>query len=1129
MLSFLNISLFFCTNVFAEELIARKPLPKHTLRIPDTIDSPAFDYRLTVKFRDDWQVRAAADGGLTSKTHRSISDTLNVSKQYNLTFKRLISLPEETIVRIENRARSFSGTAQPDLMGMMVVNIPPKYHADMINIGEQLQHHPEVEYAYIETIGTPPPGDIGTTTPDYSSMQGYGASDPGINIDYMHSLGITGTNVQVTDCEYGYNDTHEDLMDQDITMEANKTIPSWVAGYGWDDHGTAVVGEIIAGNNGYGVTGLMYDTILNFNPEWTNEDGGRRVDSIASAIDTSGEGDIILLEMQTQASYISGTYLYGPAELDPNVWTVTRAGTDAGVIIVAAGGNGDQNLDSSAYATYASYGDSGAIVVGASSADANHDKLSFSTYGSRINVNAWGEAIFSTGYGYYSQIDGDSNQEYTEQFGGTSGASPIITSACIALQDYVLSNGNDPLTPSDMRQLLMDTGMPQGAGGAIGVYPDMENAMAVLDTDMDGWIDPQYGGMDCDDADSMTYPGATEVWYDDVDQNCDGANDYDQDGDGFTSSSFGGTDCDDTDSMTYPGALDGWYDGIDSNCDGADDYDQDGDGFASVNYGGTDCEDMDTALNPTATEIWYDGIDQNCDGANDYDQDGDGYGLALSCITFDLTDSYGDGWNANLIEVYEGSTLMETITIFNGYSNSVQYCPSLLASSVDYVFSEGNWVEEISFTAHYTDSSGSMVTVMTGTGMSSGLDVNGTVYSDGSTIYSQIIVEDCDDTDASIYTGATDAWYDGIDSNCDGADDYDQDGDGFILGDDCDDTSPSANPDAADAWYDGIDSNCDGADDYDQDGDGFVLADDCNDIDVDINPGATDTWYDGVDSDCDGANDYDQDGDGYLAESVGGADCDDTDSAISPDATDTWYDGIDSNCDGADDYDQDGDGFTSVDHGGTDCDDLSSSANTAATDTWYDGIDSNCDGADDYDQDGDGFALDNDCNDLDAAINSDAEDTWYDGIDSNCDGADDYDQDGDGFNSSEFGGADCDDDNADINPSASEIEDGLDNDCDGKDETADADEDGLTDLEEAELGTNPASADSDGDGVSDGDEQAAGTDPLAAEVEEEEVEEVEEDDDAKGGCSSTGTATDQLGLLALLSLVGFRRRRTRLK
>ena len=86
--------------------------------------------------------------------------------------------------------------------------------------------------------------------------------------------------------------------------------------------------------------------------------------------------------------------------------------------------------------------------------------------------------------------------------------------------------------------------------------------------------------------------------------------DYDQDGDGFIFSGFGGTDCDDTDSNTYPGATDSWYDGIDSNCDGANDYDQDGDGFTSVDHGGTDCDDMDLALNPGATEIWYDGIDQ---------------------------------------------------------------------------------------------------------------------------------------------------------------------------------------------------------------------------------------------------------------------------------------------------------------------------------------------------------------------------------------------------------------------------------------------------------------------------------------------------------------------------------------
>lgn len=69
----------------------------------------------------------------------------------------------------------------------------------------------------------------------------------------------------------------------------------------------------------------------------------------------------------------------------------------------------------------------------------------------------------------------------------------------------------------------------------------------------------------------------------------------------------------------------------------------------------------------------------------------------------------------------------------------------------------------------------------------------------------------CDDAEAP---------YDGIDQDCDGTDLTDVDGDGYAAveggGDDCDDEEESTFPAAPDAWYDGVDTNCD----WDQDGDG---------------------------------------------------------------------------------------------------------------------------------------------------------------------------------------------------------------------------------------------------------------------------------------------------------------------
>ena len=113
---------------------------------------------------------------------------------------------------------------------------------------------------------------------------------------------------------------------------------------------------------------------------------------------------------------------------------------------------------------------------------------------------------------------------------------------------------------------------------------------------------------------------------------------------------------------------------------------------------------------------------------------------------------------------------------------------------------------------------------------------------------------DCDETDPQVNPGATETWYDGVDQDCAGDDDFDADGDGHDYGDtDCDDTNPDVNPDVAETWYDGIDSDCNGDDDWDADGDGYAHEDtDCDDTNPDVNPDAEEICGDGVDNDCDG-------------------------------------------------------------------------------------------------------------------------------------------------------------------------------------------------------------------------------------------------------------------------------------
>ena len=306
---------------------------------------------------------------------------------------------------------------------------------------------------------------------------------------------------------------------------------------------------------------------------------------------------------------------------------------------------------------------------------------------------------------------------------------------------------------------------------------------------------------DCNDADYTSYPGAVDTWYDGVDSDCAGDDDYDQDLDGYQHDGYGGTDCDDTSADVNPDAMETWYDGVDADCDGLSDYDQDLDGHDSDAYSGTDCDDTDGAINPDASETWYDGVDSDCDGASDYDQDGDGYDS--DAYSGDDCDDSDGAVNPGVAETW-----------YDGVDGN---CDGLSDYDQD---KDG----------YEADAYGG---------------------------------EDCADLNAAVNPAATEVWYDGVDSDCDGLSDYDQDGDGYDSdahsGDDCDDTDVAVSPGATEVWYDGVDTDCDGGSDYDQDGDGYdsedYAGDDCDDTLSAINPGAsTDdaTTYNMVDDDCDG-------------------------------------------------------------------------------------------------------------------------------------------------------------------------------------------------------------------------------------------------------------------------------------
>jgi hypothetical protein len=136
------------------------------------------------------------------------------------------------------------------------------------------------------------------------------------------------------------------------------------------------------------------------------------------------------------------------------------------------------------------------------------------------------------------------------------------------------------------------------------------------DGDGDGYTPPA----DCNDANAEVHPGAIEVPFNRIDENCDGWL-ADADSDGFNAPA----DCNDSEPNVHPGAQEFPRNVIDENCDGRL-ADADGDSFDAPR----DCDDSEPNVHPGAREFPRNVIDENCDGRL-ADADGDGFDAPRDC------------------------------------------------------------------------------------------------------------------------------------------------------------------------------------------------------------------------------------------------------------------------------------------------------------------------------------------------------------------------------------------------------------------------------------------------------------------------------------------------------------------
>jgi hypothetical protein len=328
-------------------------------------------------------------------------------------------------------------------------------------------------------------------------------------------------------------------------------------------------------------------------------------------------------------------------------------------------------------------------------------------------------------------------------------------------------------------------GLDQDCDGAI---DEDAGETTYADADGDGFGDPTTGvtacdapadrvadGTDCDDSTALSFPDNPEVC-DEVDNNCDGVVDegvttlwyIDTDGDGYgepsateaacdvpTGYAPTGDDCNDGDDTVSPGS-DELCNTTDDDCDGVTDEDDaadaptwyadvDGDGYGDEDDAAVaclppdgyvaddrDCDDANAALNPES--VWY------------IDYDRDGYGSTRFTLT-QCEQPANYYATAEDCDDADAAIRPDATEVCNGDDDD---CDTLVDDDDDSL-------DASTTSTWYADTDGDGFGDAA-TGVAT-CDADGNVPDDA----------DCDDTDAAVNPDAVEGWFDGVDSDCDGA------------------------------------------------------------------------------------------------------------------------------------------------------------------------------------------------------------------------------------------------------------------------------------------------------------------------------------------------------------------------